>query len=218
MTKNGKRRAKPCPLLNPSLADMTFLLNDHFQKRKNFRLNIRDAFSFIVLAVIVWAMNSVAQMLFPSQNLLPYFVRTAISAAGALILIFGSIRLLKKSNVAADALGLKLSQNSLFNFILGVMIAVIVMVILGAVLYIFVPYHFIGGSLKTSEVVKESHSFFLGNVTVELLFRGYPLIILIQLLGWRAAVCIMALPFGLFHLPGLGFSIEGLKMVITTAT
>ena len=135
---------------------MTFQLSNYFQKRENFRLNIRDAFSFIVLAVIVWAMSSVAQMLLPSQNLLPYFVRTAVSAAGALILILGSIRLLKKSNVAADALGLKLSKNSLFNFILGV----IVMVTLGIVLYIFVPYHFIGGPLKTSEVVKEAHSFF----------------------------------------------------------
>ncbi|HEV8284723.1 MAG TPA: CPBP family intramembrane glutamic endopeptidase [Chitinophagaceae bacterium] len=44
------------------------------------------------------------------------------------------------------------------------------------------------------------------------------MIILSQLLGWRAAVCIMALPFGLFHLPGLGFSIGGWKMIITTAT
>jgi len=193
---------------------MTFQLSNYFQKRENFRLNIRDAFSFIVLAVIVWAMSSVAQMLLPSQNLLPYFVRTAVSAAGALILILGSIRLLKKSNVAADALRLKLSKNSLFNFILGV----IVMVTLGIVLYIFVPYHFIGGPLKTSEVVKEAHSFFWGNFIEELLFRGYPLIILSQLLGWRAAVCIMALPLGLFHLPGLGFSIGGWKMVITTAT
>ena len=216
--KQRESCVKPCPLLSRSLADMTFQLNNYFQKRENFRLNIRDAFSFIFLAVIVWTMNSVAQMLFPSQNLLPYFVRTTISAAGALILIFGSIRLLKKSNVAEDTLGLKLYKKTLFNFILGVIMGVIVMVILGVVLYIFVPYHFIGGPLRTSEVVKESHSFFWGNFTEELLFRGYPLIILSQLLGWRAAVCIMALPFGLFHLPGLGFSTEGLKMVITTAT
>ena len=58
----------------------------------------------------------------------------------------------------------------------------------------------------------------MGNFTEELLFRGYPLIILSQLLGWRAAVCIASIPFGLFHLPGLGFSIEGLTMVLTTAT
>ena len=197
---------------------MTIRLNNFFQRKEDLRLNIRDAFSFIFLAVMVWTMNSVAQMLFPSQNIFPYFVRTAISAAGAIILIFGSIRLLKKSNVTANALGLKLSQNSLLNFILGVMIGVIVMVIAGVVLYISVPYHFIGGPLKTSGVVKEAHSFFWGNFTEELLFRGYPLIILSRLLGWRAAVCIMALPFGLFHLPGLGFSMEGLKMVITTVT
>src|SRR5436190_4038299 len=120
---------------------MTFRVNNYFQKRENFRLNIRDAFSFIVLAVIVWAMNSGAQMFLPSQNLLPYFVRTTISAAGTLILIFGSIRLLKKNNVTADAMGLKLSKKSLFNFILGMIIGMVVMIILGAVLYIFVPYH-----------------------------------------------------------------------------
>jgi membrane protease YdiL (CAAX protease family) len=90
--------------------------------------------------------------------------------------------------------------------------------ILGVILYMYIPFHFIRGPLNALAVVKEAHSFFWGNFAEELLFRGYPLIILSQLLGWRAAVWIMALPFGLFHLPGLGFSIEGLKMVITTAT
>src|SRR5690349_17700643 len=114
---------------------MTFRLNNHFQRKANFRLNVFDIFSFIVLAVTVWAMNFVAQMFFPSQNLLPYLVRTIVSAAGGFILIFRSIKLLKNSNVAADALGLKLSQSSLFNFILGMIIGVVAIMILGMLLY-----------------------------------------------------------------------------------
>lgn len=189
-----------------------------FQKRENFRINIRDVFSFLTVTVIIWGMNVFVNMFFPSQNLLPYFIRTGISAAGVLILIWVSIMLLKKSNVSKEGLGLKLTQKSLFNFILGALIALIVMVILGLVLYIFVPYHFIGGPMKTVEVLKEGHFFFWGNFTEELIFRGYLLIILSQRFGWRAAACIMAIPFGLFHLPGLGFGIDGLKMLITTAT
>lgn len=193
-------------------------MNNYFLKEKNFNLNIGDAFLFIVLGIIVWLMNVFVPMLFPSQNVIPYVARTATSAVGALLLLYGSVRLLKRTKLPADGLGLKLSKKSFLHFISGLVLGAIVICVLGVVLYIFVPYHFIAGPLQTTDVIKEAHSYFWGNFTEELLFRGYLLIILSQLLGWRIAVCMLALPFGLFHLPGLGFSIAGLKMIITTAT
>ncbi|HZX59882.1 MAG TPA: CPBP family intramembrane glutamic endopeptidase, partial [Mucilaginibacter sp.] len=38
-----------------------------------------------------------------------------------------------------------------------------------------------------------------------------------QKIGWRKAVLIMAIPFGLFHLPGMASVPQAVNMVITTA-
>lgn len=197
---------------------MLHQMNNYFLKEKDFNLNIRDAFLFIVLGVIVWVMNILVHWGFTSQNFIPYLARTSTSAVGVIILLFVSIRLLKRTNVPANGLGLKLTQKSVLSFISGLVLGAIAICVAGCILYIFVPYHFVAGPLETTDVIKEAHSYFWGNFIEELLFRRYLLIILSQLLGWRIAVCILALPFGLFHLPGLGFSIEGLKMIITTAT
>jgi uncharacterized membrane protein len=69
-----------------------------------------------------------------------------------------------------------------------------------------------------SSGLKESYSYFWGNFLEELIFRGFLLIVLSNMIGWRKAVWVMALPFGFFHLPGIGFSIAGLKVIATTAT
>jgi uncharacterized protein len=150
--------------------------------------------------------------------MVPYLARTTLAAIAVLIIIVGSIRLLKQNHLSAEALGLYLSRKSFFYFLLGVFIALVVLTFMGLILYIFVPFRFVTGTLNGLGLLKESYSYFWGNFLEELIFRGFPLIILNQLLGWRKAVWIMALPFGLFHLPGLGFSSEGLKMIITTAS
>lgn len=195
---------------------MSHQLYNYFQQNKGFKLNIRTIF-FFVLCILAWLINVFTQITFPSQSFIQHFARTASMAIGALIVIIGSTRLLKKNDIPAEVLGLRLSVKSFFSFILGGVIGMIVIISIGLILYFFVPYHFETGSLKGVEVIKEAHSYFWGNFLEELIFRGYPLIVLSQLFGWRKAVWIMALPFGLFHLPGLGFSTEGLKMIITTA-
>jgi membrane protease YdiL (CAAX protease family) len=197
---------------------MIHQLNKSFLKEKAFSLSIHDAILFIVLGTIVWVMNMLAHITFPFQSFVPYLVRTGTSAVGTFIMLYVSVRLLKRTNVPANSLGLKLSRKSFAGFISGLVLGAIAILVAGSILYIFVPYHFEAGPLKTADVIREAHAYFWGNFLEELLFRGYLLIILSQLLGWRIAVCILALPFGLFHLPGLGFSMEGLKMIITTAT
>lgn len=84
-------------------------------------------------------------------------------------------------------------------------------------LYDFVPYHFVAGPLNGVDILKESYSYCLNSALEEFIFRGFLLVILSQLTGWRAAVIIMAVPFGLFHLLYTGFTMAGLKMVLTTA-
>lgn len=197
---------------------MSHQLHSYFLQDKNFKLDIRSLFIFFILCIVAWLLNVSTQITFPSKSFISHFARTASLAIGVLIVIVGSTRLLKKNNIPGEVLGLKLSLKSFFSFILGNVVGMIVLILMGSILYVFVPYHFETGSLKGVEVFKEANSYFWGNFLEELIFRGYPLIVLSQLVGWRKAVWIMALPFGLFHLPGLGFNIDGLKMVITTAT
>lgn len=191
---------------------------NYFLQKPGSHLNIPQFLIFIGLCIAAWLIIVAGHITFPSQNLIPHLIRSAISAIADLLLIFGSIWLLKKTNIPSAAMGLQLSIKSLLNFLFGVFIGIASLTFLASTLYLFIPFHFETGSFKGSEVIKESHSYFWGNFLEELIFRGYPLIVLSQLWGWRKAVLIMALPFGLFHLPGLGFTMEGLKMIMTTAT
>ncbi|MEB2782629.1 type II CAAX endopeptidase family protein [Algoriphagus sp. C2-6-M1] len=173
---------------------------------------------FFILFIAAWVLIIFTQATFPNQTVISYFVRISAAVIAVLLMIVGNNRLLEKSNIPKEALGLKLCSKSFINFILGGGIGMTVIILIGLILYAFVPFHFITGSLKGMEVLKEAHSYFWGNFFEELTFRGFPLIVVSRLLGWRKAAWIMALPFGLSHLIGLGLPIEGLKMVITTAT
>ena len=157
-------------------------------------------------------------MFFAGHYLVPHVARNILAAVATIILIVGSIRLLKKNGIPGEALGLKLSTGSLLNFLLGLIIAIAVIALAAFILVLFVPYHFEKGLLTFNGMLKEAHSYFWGNFLEELMFRGFALIVLSQLTGWRKAVLIMAIPFGLFHLPDIGFNMDGLKMILTTAS
>lgn len=188
-----------------------------FLKPSEFHFSPSSLGLFILLGVAAWLLNVGVQMIFPSQNLFPYVIRTTIMALTVVLTAVGSIRLLKQNHLPAEALGLDISVRSLFNFLSGVCISVIFLLFLGMVLYLFVPFHFTAGALSGIQVMKECYSYFWGNFLEELIFRGFLLIVLGNLIGWRSAVWVMALPFGLFHLPGMGSGMEALKMMVTAA-
>jgi membrane protease YdiL (CAAX protease family) len=191
---------------------------NYFLQERDLKINVLFIFLFFVLCFLAWAINVFSQIAFPSQSFTQQLIRIGSLVVGALIMIVGSNRLLKKNNIPPEALGLRLSVKSMLGFTLGAIVGVIVLIAIGSMLYVFVPYHFEIGPLQGWGLLKEASMYFWGNFLEELMFRGYPLIVFSQLFGWRKAVWIMALPFGLFHLPGLGLSIDGLKMIITTAT
>ncbi len=189
-----------------------------FFQQSGFHFSSRSIWLFLFLGMGTWLLNILGQTFFPSQNILPYIIRTTITALTVIITIFGSTRLLKLNHLRAEALGLNLSGRTLLNFLFGVCIGIILLSLMGLILYFFVPFHFATGVLNGLQGFKESYSYFWNNFLEELIFRGFPLIVLSNLIGWRKAVWAMALPFGLFHLPGIGFTIEGLKIIVTTST
>ncbi|AYB34702.1 CPBP family intramembrane glutamic endopeptidase [Chryseolinea soli] len=188
-----------------------------FLRQSEFHLSPSSVWFFIFLGVAAWLLNVGTQMVFPSQNLLPYIIRTTVLALTVVLTTVGSIRLLKQNHLPAEALGLGISVRSLLNFLLGACISVIFLLLIGTVLYLFVPFHFTAGALSGIQVIKECYSYFWGNFLEELIFRGFLLIVLSNLIGWRRAVWVMALPFALFHLPGIGFGMEALKMMVTSS-
>lgn len=183
------------------------------------RLNGRSFALFLLLVAACIGSSIAGAMFFPGQNLFVTTVRTILAAVGILILAIGSERLLQRDFGSASTLstlGLKPSRRALTGLILGTLGAILIIGLITACLWMIAPFRFEPGDLTASEAFHTINTFFWSNVGEELVFRGYFLLILANRFGLRPALAIVALLFGLFHLPGLsGFA--ALKMILTTA-
>jgi len=99
----------------------------------------------------------------------------------------------------------------------ALLIAAASLALVEALLYTFAPFHFRRGPLDEMGALKEACSYLLENSLEELMFRGFLLVILSRFIGWRIAILVLALPFGLFHLQGSGISVASLKLVASAA-
>ena len=191
-------------------------VTNYFLKPSRVQLNSASIVIFIVAAFAAWEMNIFGQLGFPSANWLSYFIRTPITLLTDFLLLFLSVRLLEKNRIPSEALGL--APNAMFpNLLYGFLIAVVSLALIEGLLYPLAPYTFRHGLLGRTAVLQEACSYCVGNFLEELMFRGFLLVILSRFAGWRLAIVIMALPFGLFHLQGLGMSMAGWKMAASTA-
>ena len=189
----------------------------YFTRRSRSEFKLKSMLAFLVAAVALWEINIVGQMAFPSLNWIPYLIRTAITLLASLLLLVISIRLLGQNEIPPEALGLSPSGDTLSTVLWGLLIAVMPLAFMQALLRIFIPFHFIHGPLRGTDALKESLSYFFGNSLEELMFRGFLLLILCRVSGWRIAVLVIALLFGLFHLQGSGINMASLRLVASTA-
>lgn len=190
---------------------------NYFLKQRQPTLNLPSVGIFLLAGFAAWVFNVAGQIVFPSLNWVPFLVRTAISLAMDILLLVVSSRLLKRNRVAPEALGLSASKSNLWKFLFGILIALTSLAVMEALIYVRVPFHFERGPLDPGNAVKEGCSFFFGNTLEELMFRGFLLVVLSRLSGWRIALLVTSLAFGVFHLRGLGLN-TGLQMVASTAT
>jgi membrane protease YdiL (CAAX protease family) len=188
-----------------------------FVKRPSFRFRSSSVLIFVLAAFVAWEINVFGQNIFPSQNLIPFISRMAITLAADLGLIYVSIRLLNKNNLPKEALGLSVTGKTVSDIGWGMLIGVITIALIAGLLFIFVPFHFISGQKSGLEGIKESIAYIPGNTLEEIIFRGFLFILLSQLTDWRLSALILALPFGLLHLPGMGHGTAAVKMVAITA-
>lgn len=194
------------------------MTTDYFARQEQFRVNPVSILMFLAAAIGIWEANTLGQAIFPSLHLLPYIIRTTITFLMGSLLLIISFRLLRKNQIPGAALGLAPSKNTFPNILLGLLIGSASLVFIETVIYVSTPFRFRQGPLHGGDVLKEVCSFIVGNSLEELMFRGFLLVILSRLAGWRIGILLMAVPFGLFHLQGLGIGMAGLKMAATTAT
>jgi membrane protease YdiL (CAAX protease family) len=193
-------------------------MQQYFNRIENFRYNRVSVVQFVFLCLTIWTLNVMVQQIFPTENNFPFLIRNIFAAITVLLLSIGTKILLKKNNVSDDVLGLCFSFKTLVNILLGLLLAVVVLFLIGLFVYVFVPFHFEPDLLSGTNALKHTCDYFWTNALEELIFRGFPLIVLSKMYGWRKAVWFLALPFGLFHLYGLGLGIAGIKMMLTTTT
>lgn len=191
--------------------------DQYFARQSRSEIKPKAMVAFLLAACVLWGIHIAAEVAFPSLHWVPYLIRTAITLVASLLLLWISIRLLEQNGFPAEVLGLSPSRHTLPSVLLGLLTAVAPLVFMQALLRVFVDFHFTRGPLHALDVAKESLSYFAGNSLEEWMFRGFLLLILCRVAGWRTAVAAVALLFGVFHLQGAGLNLDSFRIVISTA-
>jgi uncharacterized protein len=170
---------------------------------------------FLALAGAAIAALQLGHTFFPGERGFAQAGRALCSIAAIGVLIVGSRWLLKRDRLPVDRLALGLGARHARAFAIGAAIACVHIAALLAGLYVFAPFEIGAGPLPIAAVALAGAGYLSGNFVEELLFRGYLLIVVARWLGTTCAIGLLALPFGLFHLPGLDAVALG-KMMLTT--
>jgi hypothetical protein len=170
---------------------------------------------FLLLAAVAILAMQTAHGFFPGDRALAHLGRLLCLVGGIAVMIIGSRWLLKRDGLPADRLGLAITPAHGRAFLIGSAVAVTHILLLLAALHLVMPFELQPGPLPARSVAIAGVGYLAGNFVEELLFRGYLLIVLAQWLGTARAIWLLALPFGLFHFPGLDLMALG-KMILTT--
>src|SRR5689334_12555824 len=142
---------------------MLTIPSTYFKERPQFKFKRSSIFSFILLASFAWVINIGGQLVFASQNLLPFFVRTLITLATDTGLLYVSFRLLKQNGLPESALGLSVTKKMFPVVCWGALIGLIMVAIIAALLFMFIPFHFISGPVNGFRILEDGISYLVGN-------------------------------------------------------
>jgi membrane protease YdiL (CAAX protease family) len=170
---------------------------------------------FLALAAVMIAAHQAAHGFFPGSRAVAQAGRLLCMVAGLVVLVVGSRWLLGRDGIDRNRLGLGTDSSSLRAFSIGVALACAHMLALMVALYCVVPFELSGGPLPVEAVALAALGYLTGNFGEELVFRGYLFVALAHWLGTTRAIWSLALPFGLFHFPGLD-PMALAKMIATT--
>jgi membrane protease YdiL (CAAX protease family) len=170
---------------------------------------------FLVLAAVAIVALQAAHGFFPGSRAVAQAGRLLCIVAGIIVLIVGSRWLLGRDGIDRDRLGLGARASSVRAFSIGIALACAHILAIMAGLYAVVPFELDRGSLQGEAIAIAALGYLTGNFVEELLFRGYLFVALAHWFGTPRAIWTLALPFGLFHFPGLD-AMALAKMMLTT--
>lgn len=170
---------------------------------------------FLLLAAVTVLAMQVTHGFFPGNRPGALWGRFAGQVAALALLILGSRWLLARDGLPRDQLGLGTGVRSRAAFLIGAALAVSHILALMVGMYAVAPFELSRGALPGTDVGLAAVGYLTGNFAEELAFRGYLLVALARWMGTTPALWLLALPFGLFHFPGLDAEALG-KMVLTT--
>jgi uncharacterized protein len=170
---------------------------------------------FLALAGAAFLALPIGHGFFPGDHAFARSARALCSILGILLLIVGSRRLLRRDGLPENRLALGPDAHHARAFLIGAGLACAHIALLLAILFLFAPFELRAGSRSLADVASEGIGYLTGNFVEELLFRGYLLIALAHWIGAARAIWLLALPFGLFHFPGLDAA-SLFKMLLTT--
>ncbi|WP_294216409.1 type II CAAX endopeptidase family protein [uncultured Chryseobacterium sp.] len=171
---------------------------------------------FIVIGTLIWTINLWGQLGFSGYHFLPFFIRSVILTGLVIISYYLNNKFSKKTHLKRDIL--KFNLASLKHYLNGCVLGILLITVMWGILYLIYPFEIIRNHDSKVVFGIDIISYGLGNTLEELLFRGFLFLSAVKLFGKTGAVFLVSLLFGLFHLPGLGLTMQGLSMVITTFT
>lgn len=185
-------------------------------KTQTYRPLILDLLLFAFLGVIIWSINIFGQSRFPGNNFFPFIIRSIILIFLVVTAFYLNNWFTEKNKLNREILKFKpqLIKHCLVGIILGCLLIATIWIIF----YCIYPFKIIKNYTSTINLVIDIISYSLGNTLEELLFRVFLLLAFIKLLGKIGAILLVSFLFGIFHLPGMGLTNEGLNMILTTFT
>jgi membrane protease YdiL (CAAX protease family) len=136
--------------------------------------------------------------------------------AGAGVILWGTHRVLRRDDETLAFLGLDLRVTYLPAFGRAILIGAGIVALVSILLTVVPGAQWQPGAASWSYALGALLAYSIASLLEELLFRGYLLRRLIELWGRGWALAVIALAFGLFHLPGMS-GVAAVKMVCTTA-
>ena len=184
--------------------------------KSHYRGLLFDVILFFLFGIIIWAINILAQSIFPGNNQFPLLIRSIILLFNLGLCYYLNYRLSRKNLLTVNTL--KFKPELIKYYFGGIVLGCLLIATIWATIYLVYPFKIINNALSKLNLAADIISYTLGNTLEELLFRGFLLVASVKILGKTGAVLFVSLLFGLFHLQGTGLTVQGLSMVITTFT
>ena len=134
---------------------------------------------------------------------------------GAALMIGLTWLFLRRDLAARAMLDLRLCGRNLAVLLGSTFLASLIILCWLLLLRVLVPFHVGAGTMTAAGFAFSVVVYLFGSIIEELAFRGVPFLRLRQAYGVPAAVAIVSLAFGLFHVPGLQGAALGKVIAIT---